>query len=208
MTLNELTNKINEVQKSTQSLRGKSELLIEQLDKLSQSIAEKEIFIVDCKAAVEVLRQVQESSQQIIQEAFEEPVSNGLKFIFGDGHALVLEYKEHGNKMHLIPKIITPKNPEPTNPLDTESGGKIDITNLLLRIMILEMINPRMDCTLLLDEPFKHVRGNSLLDKAHEFLLKLQQKTQRQLILSTPQANFRGQEFHVIKLGSEDGDSE
>ena len=65
-----------------------------------------------------------------------------------------------------------------------------------------------MECPLVLDEPFTALRGKQLLEKSEEFLLKLQEKTGRQIIISTPQPNFRSDKFHVIKLGGTHGDSE
>lgn len=199
---------VKELEQEVASISGQQKLLSEQIDSINSQIEESRSNIERYKKCVEVLRLVQISSQNIIREAFEAPGTQGLQFVFGDGHSLVLEFTEHGNSQHMEPKIISPEVPEPRDPMDTESGGKMAIANLILRLMILEVIHPRMDCPLVLDEPFTALRGKHLLEKAEEFLLKLQEKTNRQIIISTPQPNFRSDKFNVIKVGNSHGDTE
>lgn len=204
----QLDNKIEELQSliskkkdELSSLKGQSALLDNQIEGLQSKISEGESNVLKYEKEVEILKIVQIASQNIIKEAFESPGSHALEFIFGKGYELHLEFKSRGKTQEVRPFIKTPNKFEPLNPIDSDSGGVIDIANLILRSMILEVIRPKFTAPLLLDEPFKHVRGKTLVNRTEDYLAQLQSKTGRQIILSSEHSEFQDEKYNIIQVG-------
>src|SRR6185295_2003617 len=88
--------------------------------------------------SVELLQMVSGVTREKTRKQFEELVSSALQFVFGEGYGFKLEFDRRGNLSTLDFKIVTPEHDEPSNPLDCESGGILDLVSLVLRVVLME----------------------------------------------------------------------
>jgi DNA repair exonuclease SbcCD ATPase subunit len=160
-----------------------------------------------CTYAAKVISRVQNSVQDLLKKAIEAPATKALQHVWSKDHEFHLQFDARGNTQECQPYITSKDIPEPIDPADGESGGKIDVCNLVLRTMMLELLHPAMECPLILDEPFKHCSSPNPLAKCEEFLQELQKQSGRQIIVASPNTPFSREDKNVITVGVTD-DSE
>jgi len=187
-----LQNKISEI-------KGQYDLLGVQLKELSSSIETETENQLLYKKAVEILDLAQKSVQASLKEKFESMVTYALHYVFGAEYKFELEFGRRGNLQEVDFNIKTKDLTEPQNPLDTSGGGVLDIVSLALRVAFLELYTPRIEGPIILDESFKHLSEQYLLD-ASEFLNVLSKKINRQIILVTHKNELINSAYNVIEI--------
>lgn len=181
--------KYNEMNSSLASLEGKLSLSKEQLkentEKVDKLNANKELY----EKCAEFLSFVEKTSQEFIKESFESVVTHAMQYLYGEECSFQLEFGKRGKLGELKFNIITKDLKSPADPLDTEAGGILDIVSLALRLVLLEISNPRVEGAIILDETFKHLDSNKL-ENASNFLDFINKKFKRQIIFITHHEKF------------------
>ncbi len=199
-----LNSEINKLKSIVDSLEGQEGLLNSQVENLDSEISKlkenKELYA----KAIEVLDLVQKSTQESIKLNFESVVTHALQFIMGDTYSFELEFGRRGSLPEVNFNIKTADLPDYCDPIDTETGGGLDIVALALRVVFLELFQPKIEGPLILDEPFKMLSSN-YLNNAGEFLNALATKIKRQIIIVTHHKDLGDTTQHLIKVGEENG---
>lgn len=183
-------------------LKGQNELVTQQTNeidnKLNKFKHKRELFI----KSVELLTVVQKMTRDKIKEGFEQIVTYALRSILGEGYSFVLEFGRRGNLQEVDFKIITPKRKEANDPMDSMSGGVLDVVSFALRVALIELSKPKMEGFIALDEPTKFVNDptNVFLPKVSQFFKIINRKINRQLIITTLQSALVENAGNVIDL--------
>ncbi|MHA1757235.1 MAG: hypothetical protein ACTSVV_10730 [Promethearchaeota archaeon] len=132
--------------------------------------------------AVELLSLVQKVTRDKIKESFEMIVTHALNYIFeSDKYSFHLVFGRRGNLQELNFAVQTPDKDEPYNPLDTDSGGVLNIISLALRIVLMEVATPKINGFIIVDEGFAHLSSDHM-HMAGQFLKEVNHRFQRQII--------------------------
>lgn len=198
---NQLEQQFKTLSSKKASLEGKVALLSEQIKSGREIIEKQSSDIALYKKCVEFIQFVSTSNQEIVKKSFENIVSNALNYVFADESYFKLEFGRRGNLADLDFNIVTAEKKEPGNLLDSESGGKVDIVALALRLVLLKITNnPGF---IFFDESFSRVRGKQQLINASTFLQFIYEKFNRQIFLCTDQEEFvNNSNYNVIKIGN------
>lgn len=197
--LNNLEKKFNELNRTLGIVTGEYQLLKENYTVSQYEIEEYKKSIELYKKCVELIQLVQGLTRERVKKQFEDLVTSGLRFVFGEGYYFELEFGRRGSLAELDFKIITPEHNEACDPMMCESGGILDLVSLILRVVIMECYNPKINGFILLDESLKCLDKNRL-PKAIEFIKQLSEKLNRQVIFITHSNEIIESGFNTIEI--------
>jgi len=180
---------VSDLRADIHTLAGKCEVLSDQIEeskgKLENIGEDLELYI----KAVELLTVAQETMREGVRKSFEETITFALQHILGSDYEFYMDFGRRGNLQEVNFNVKSKNLDEAFDPIDTSGGGVIDIVSLALRVAILELQQPRVDGPLVLDESFKHLSSQNLY-RAGDFLRKMSERMNRQIIMVTHKGEF------------------
>lgn len=182
MDLTEIKNKIDLFGNKVGRIQGEFDLIQKEYKNDIQLISRLEEDSLKYQKAVELLTQVQRVTRDEVKNKFEVLVNHALHYICGTDYNFSLEFSTRGNLQEMKFNIQSPDFKEPHDPIESDSGGIIDIVSLALRVVLLEISLPKNQGFIVLDESLKHLSRN-FLPQATLFLNELSKKLNRQIIL-------------------------
>lgn len=180
-----LEDNLIKLQNQCSSLKGQETLLSEQIIHSKENIKDYTHKRTVYKKSIEFLTLVQQATKEKIKKGFEQIVTYALRYVYSSDYKFELEFERRGNLQELYFNIKTPDKQKPLDPKDTSGGGVLDILSLALRISLLELIKPKLEGFLVLDEPFRNINGEDYLKNGLKFVEKICEKIKRQIIFLT-----------------------
>lgn len=173
-------------------LQASRDLLREKQDSLGRT--EDKIAATEEFRAV-VLRVASETQGKLVLR-FETIVQAALDAIFPGEYKFRLEFVQKRGRTEV--DIWLDRDGIRMNPLDSNGGGVVDVLSIALRICCLTLSS--MDRVLILDEPFKHLRGDAR-EKLGGLLTMLSDKLGIQVLMVADVAGAitNGKVFQVTK---------
>jgi len=186
-------------------LEGQKNLLSQQLSDSKIKIDTLETQKINETKAVELLHLVQRSTRDKIKAAFEQTVTFALRSVYQKDYKFLLEFTQRGNLGELYFKLKSPENKDYLDLEDCTAGGSEDIISLALRFVLLQVITPRPEGFVFLDEPGKMLRGKQQIQNLFNFYNSMSEKFGRQLIIIPAADNtedFISQSGNAILIGA------
>jgi DNA repair exonuclease SbcCD ATPase subunit len=159
-----------------------------------KELAEKESTLVARKETYEnlikarfILSEVAKITQTKFTSYVEQLVTMAIKSIFDRPFQFKVDFDLKRNKSECFLRIQEGEDAEPFVPKDELGGGMLDTISFALRIVLWSLQNPRSANTILLDEPFKFVGQDELLDRAGQMLKEISNRMGIQFIITTHQ---------------------
>jgi ABC-type arginine transport system ATPase subunit len=131
--------------------------------------------------AREIVREVGMQTQQQLQYHISDITSLALEAVFDDPYKLIVEFVQRRNKTEC--DLYFERNDERADPITATGGGAVDIAAFALRVASWSMGNPHTRNVLLLDEPFKHLKGEVENKRVLEMVREISQKLGLQIIM-------------------------
>ncbi len=180
----EMTDKNN-----LQTLRGKLENRKGQRDQLQHSIDDtKQKIKMNARdktrheRALEIVKQVGLATQKQLEYHLSEQVSLAMEAVFDDPYKLKVDFQEKRGKTEV--EILFTRRDLEFPPLGNAGVGAVDIASLALRIAYWSMRqDKKIRPLLLLDEPFKHLKGTDANRRALAILQEISDKLGLQVIM-------------------------
>ena len=184
LKIKNLTEKYNSFENGLNQLIGQRTTLLSQID---AAIIEKEKLESTQKIdekSIEVLNLVQKSTREKITQAFEQMVTYALQSIYQDKYEFKLEFNQRGNIGELNFKLKDPKSTEFRDLTECVAGGSLDIISLALRFVLIQVMRPKVEGFICIDEGTKMISSNYRQNE-HNFYNHISKSLGRQLILIT-----------------------
>lgn len=147
---------------------------------LESLIDEGKVALRAHEKAKKILQEVALKTQQQLSYNVSDIVSMALETVFETPYELKLEFIERRNKTEC--DIYFVRDGLKIDPF-SGGGGAIDIAAFALRVALWSMQQPKTRPTLILDEPFKHLKGEVANRKVLEMVSKLSKKLNIQIIM-------------------------
>lgn len=198
--ITELDKAYNTHRQDTSKLEGQKQVLIHQIDMATVKIAAlTKIRELDEKG-IEVLNLVQRSTRDKVKEAFENMVTFALNSIYQKDYKFQLQFNTRGNLGEMDFLLKTPDNEEFRDLNQCTAGGSFDIISLALRFVLLQVIRPKIEGFVVLDEPCKMLSKNLVMNEFN-FYKHISEKLGRQLIIITHCQEIIDAAENKIKVG-------
>lgn len=131
--------------------------------------------------AREVIREVGLKTQQQLQYHISDITSLALEAVFDNPYELVVEFVQRRNKTEC--DLFFVRNGNRMNPIDSSGVGAIDVAAFALRVASWSMQYPKSRNVLILDEPFKHLKGKKSNQRVLEMIKQISEKLNFQIIM-------------------------
>lgn len=150
------------------------------ISKLEEDIQEGQKSLRAHEKAKKILQEVALKTQQQLSYNISGIASMALETVFETPYELQLEFVERRNKTEC--DIYFVRDGLKIDPF-SGGGGAIDVASFALRIALWSMQQPKTRPTLILDEPFKHLKGETANRKVLEMVSKISKKLGVQIIM-------------------------
>jgi len=134
-----------------------------------------------------ILAEVAKLTQTKFTSYVEQLVTMAIKSIFDRPFQFKVDFDLKRNKSECFLRIQEGEDEEPFIPKEELGGGMLDAISFSLRIVLWSLQNPRSCNTIFLDEPWKFIGQDELLDRAGSMLREISQRMNIQFIITTHQ---------------------
>jgi DNA repair exonuclease SbcCD ATPase subunit len=173
MTLQELRYKLEQK-------KGERSQIERTITSLQEQISEGKKSLRAHEKARTVLQEVGLKTQQQLSYNVSAIASLALETVFDTPYKLELEFVERRNKTEC--DIYFVRDDVKLDPF-SGGGGVIDVAAFALRVALWTMQQPKTRPTMILDEPFKHLKGEVANRKMLEMVSKISKKLGIQIIM-------------------------
>lgn len=202
--LDNLNNNLESFTQDLNRLEGSKNLLSQQINDCHSRIKSLEVLRVKETKAVELLHLVQRATRDKVVAAFEQTVTYALRAIYqNDGYAFKLEFSQRGNLGELDFKMKSPTTKGYLNLKNCTCGGEHDVISVALRFMLLQIIQPKFEGFVGLDEPTKQLSSEFRINESH-FYETMFEKLGRQIIIVTHSDELKALAKNKIQIGPSD----
>lgn len=160
--------------------KGTKKQVLERIDNTKLQIEESQKSLRMHEKANVVIREVGLKTQQQLSYNISEIASLALSSVMDDPYEIKLDFIERRNKTEC--DIYFVRGDIQMDPF-SGGGGAVDIAAFALRIAAWSMQSPRSRSTLILDEPFKHLKGEETNKKMLEMVKQISKKLGIQIIM-------------------------
>jgi len=174
MTIQLLRNKLEQQ-------KGAKTQLSTSLTTLQTELKEKGRSLRQHEQAKEVIREVGLKTQQQLQINISDITSLALEAVFPDPYELKVEFVQRRNKTECDLYFVREDNK--IDPLTASGVGAVDVAAFALRIASWSMANPKTRNVIILDEPFKHLKGREENLKVLQMVKELSTQLNLQVIM-------------------------
>jgi len=170
-----------ELRSTIDKLKGQREFLSNRLENHIARQIEEEQQVKDYEQAVELFREVCQHTQSQIQGHLSEIVSTAMDAVFDNPYQLVVEFVQRRGKTECDLSFM--RNDEKIDPLSGSGYGAVDVASFALRVSVWFLGGKSTRPTLILDEPFKHLKGMEENRRVLEMIGMLSRKFGLQIIM-------------------------
>lgn len=172
--------KVEQLRNKLEQRKGQRDQLQKDIVITENKIQSKQTEFENHEKAHEIIKQVGIKTQQELQYNISSITSMALEAILDDPYKLLIEFVERRNKNEC--DIFFEDNGNKINPFDG-GGGALDIAAFSLRVATWSMKTPKTRNILILDEPFKHLKGKQANQRMLHMLGEVARKLNLQIIM-------------------------
>lgn len=173
MNIQQHRNKIEQIKGQKFQLQKDLEIKEKELQKLNRDL-------INTEQAQIILQTVAKQTQQQIEFHISELVTLALVSVFDNEYSFKIEFIEKRGKTEA--ELWFLKNKEKITP-EMDGGGVIDVAAFALRLALWKLLKSKSINTLLLDEPFKHLKGLKENKRVIQMIKMLSEKLNLQIIM-------------------------
>jgi DNA repair exonuclease SbcCD ATPase subunit len=171
---------VKEARNILEQKKGKRMQLKNRLHTLRAEIAENKTAMEQHEQAREIIKQIGQETQHKVKYHISNITSMALETVFDNAYELVIDFIERRNNTEA--DIYFARDGYVVNPMEESGGGAINITAFALRIASWSMQMPKSRNLVILDEPFKHLKGLNENRQVLEMIQEISQKLGIQII--------------------------
>jgi DNA repair exonuclease SbcCD ATPase subunit len=188
--IDELENRFKDVKSVYQEKKGALKTHQTTLDDLVDKEDALDDKIVKHNDIAELLRNLSVEMKENLKEMIEGLTTKALRSIWQEEDvSFILEFEEKRGQIE-TDFIIEYEGMEVRDILNTCGGGMADVVSFMLRVVVHQFYSPSLPDVLILDEPFKHVRGEQYINRLGEFIQEISDELDFQMIITSHQKDL------------------
>jgi DNA repair exonuclease SbcCD ATPase subunit len=169
------------IRQKLEQRKGQKQQLLKNKQRVKQKQKAAKQSLRRCEKAREILKEVAIQTQQQLQYHISNITTTALEAVFDDPYQLEVEFVERRNKTEC--DIYFTRDDSRVDPLQASGYGAVDVASFALRVASWSMENPRSRPTLILDEPFKHLKGEEANRRVLQMVKEVCDKLGLQIIM-------------------------
>jgi len=137
-----------------------------------------------------VIQQLAHAVQQQAHQQISDVVTRCLRAVFDNPYEFEVQFEIKRGKTEAL--LVFMRDGEVLdNPINEVGGGVLDVASLALRVASILLARPERRKLIILDEPFKYVRGVGNQKRTRDMLLRLAEELEIQFVINTDIASYR-----------------
>lgn len=132
----------------------------------------------------QIIQGIAREIQQNVHARVSEVVTRSLQAVWGNRYAFEILFSEKRGKTEAR-LIFRRRDGLELDPLEESSGGVVDVAAFALRLACIVMSQPQRRRLVILDEPFKNVRGAQYQERVREMVERIAAELDFQIVLNT-----------------------
>lgn len=172
---------IQSLRNKLEQQKGQQSQINETLVDLRKKLKIKKRSLIRHEKAREIIREVGLKTQQQLEYHIADITSLALEAVFDNPYSLKVEFVQRRNKTEC--DLFFVRDGMQIDPISSSGVGAVDIAAFALRIAAWSMTQPKSRNTIILDEPFKHLKGETENKKALDMIKKISNKLGMQIIM-------------------------
>lgn len=176
--------------------------VLQSINVLKEDISRIDKGIEESIAAQHIFQLIAQTIQQRIHHKISAVVTRCLEAVFDDPYEFSIRFDRQRGKTEA--RLVFSRNgQEFDDPLNEVGGGVIDVASIALRLSAILLSRPMLRRVLILDEPFKNIRGEENRQRTRSMLVKLADDLGFQVILNTDIESFKLGQIIQLPLDSQ-----
>jgi DNA repair exonuclease SbcCD ATPase subunit len=171
---------IKELRNKLERQKGKRIEIENTVSTLQIDLQEKKRDLRRHEQAREIIKEVGQKTQEQLSVHISDITSLALESVFNDPYELLVEFVQRRNKTECDLKFVRDGNT--LDPMKDSGVGATDVAAFALRIASWSMQIPHTVPVLLLDEPFKHLKGIEQNQRVLEMIKEISKRMGIQII--------------------------
>lgn len=172
---------IQELRKILERMKGAKSQIEKNIGSHKNEILEKKRELVRHEQAREIIKEVGRKTLQQLEYHISSITSLALEAVFDNPYELKVEFVDRRNKTECDLYFV--RGDVRIDPMSEAGYGAVDVASFALRVAIWSMQNPRSRSTLILDEPFKHLKGLEPNRRVLKMINEVSKKLELQIIM-------------------------
>lgn len=186
-----MSNDVKSLRHELEQRKGERLQIERTIFETEQTIKEKGRDLRRHEEAREIIRTVGLEIQKNLQFHISEITTLALDAVFDNPYKLEAEFVQRRNKTEC--DLFFVRNGERVDPLSASGVGAVDVAVFALRVASWSMSSPRPANTLILDEPFKHLKGEEANKRVLDMAKDVSKKMGLQVIMVSDERISREQ---------------
>lgn len=154
-----------------------------------KKLQEAKVYCHNVEESRQICQTVAEAIQKTAHKQISAVVSTCLHTVFGEDYGFDIRFEKKRGRTEA--KLLLLKNEhEISEPLDSDSGGVLDVAGFALRLSCLMLTKPKLRRILVLDEPFKNLHSPEYRQNVRCMIEQLSKDFSVQIILVTGISDF------------------
>lgn len=175
------TERIEQLRDRISRRSGERDRVTADLERARGDLARAESDGVDIETAQALVQHVAKKTQEKLRFRIEELSTLALAAVFDDPYALKLEFVLRRGRSEC--ELFFERNGERVEPTEASGVGCVDIAAFALRASLWTLRRHRSRPVLLLDEPFKHLKGDAANRLAIQMVRDVSERLGLQIIM-------------------------
>lgn len=175
---------IRQYRKHVNELKAQYDLIERRLAEERREEAKMEAEIGSVTEAQQIAQQIAQHLQHQAQTQISRVVSRCLNAVFDEPYEFVIRFDQKRGKTEAR-LVFRRDGVEFDDPMNSIGGGVIDVASLALRLACILLARPARRRLVVLDEPFKNIRGDKNKARTQAMLIRLAEEMGIQWIINT-----------------------
>lgn len=171
---------VKQLRSKLTELQGQYKQIKATLSSEKQNFSQLTTLTNTCGQAHLILQESAKLTQEHLQYRISKLVTLAMESVFDDPYKLDIRFESSRGKT--AASIAFTKHGVLVDPLDASGGGAVDVAAFGLQLSLWTLQTPRSRNVLILDEPLKWLKGQSLPDKGAEMLAQISKRLGIQII--------------------------
>lgn len=180
---------ITRIKNYVEQLKGQKNQLESSIEKKEEKLRQLQFALRRTEKAKEIVKLVALKTQSQLSFHISEITTLAMEAVLDNPYELKLEFVQRRDKTECDLSFV--REDIEIKPYDG-GGGPIDIASFALRVASWSMQTPKTRNTLILDEPFKHLKGEAANRKMLDMVSQLSKKLNLQIIMVSDERVSRG----------------
>lgn len=134
--------------------------------------------------AIDITQRIAQTIQQQVHRQVASVVTQCLNAVFDEPYEFQIRFDRKRNKTEAVLQFFR-DGMVLDDPLNEVGGGVLDVASLALRLSVILLSRPKLRRIIILDEPFKNVRGEQHKQRTRQMLLTLAKDLDFSFIINT-----------------------